>query len=99
MFTENIVAQMLRANGNKLFFHKFYKEGGKNRYEVDFLVRNGKKIDPIEVKSSDYTSHRSIDVLMERYSKTLGQPYIVYTKDLKKDGNVLFIPIYMAMFL
>ena len=99
MFTENIVAQMLRANGNKLFFHKFYKEGGKNRYEVDFLVRNGKKIDPIEVKSSDYTSHKSIDVLIERYSKTLGQPYIVYTKDLKKDGNVLFIPIYMAIFL
>lgn len=99
MFTENIVAQMIRANGNKLFFHKFYKDGGKNRYEVDFLVRNGNKIDPIEVKSSDYTSHKSIDVLMERYSKTLGQPYIVYTKDLKKDGNVLFIPIYMAMFL
>ena len=99
MFTENVVAQMLRANGNELFFHTFYKDGGKNRYEIDFLVRNGKKIDPIEVKSSDYTSHRSIDVLMERYSKTLGQPYIVYTKDLKKDGNVLFIPIYMAMFL
>lgn len=99
MFTENIVAQMIRANGNKLFFHKFYKEGGKNRYEVDFLVRDGKKIDPVEVKSSDYTAHKSIDVLMERYSKTLGQPYIVYTKDLKKDGNVLFIPIYMAMFL
>ncbi len=99
MFTENIVAQMLRANGNELFFHTFYKDGGKNRYEIDFLVRNGKKIDPIEVKSSDYTTHKSMDVLMERYSKTLGQPYIVYTKDLKKVGNTLFIPIYMAMFL
>ncbi len=99
MFTENVVAQMLRANGNKLFFHKFYKEGGKNRYEVDFLVRDGRKINPIEVKSSDYTAHSSLDVLMERYSKTLGQPYIVYTKDLKKVGNILFIPIYMAMFL
>lgn len=40
-----------------------------------------------------------MDVLMERYSKILGQPYIVYTKDLKKVGNILFIPIYMAMFL
>ncbi len=99
MFTENIVAQMLRANGNNLFFHTFYKDGGKNRYEIDFLVRNGKKIDPIEVKSSDYTAHRSMDVLMERYSKTLGQPYIVYTKDLKKVGNTLFIPIYMAICL
>lgn len=99
MFTENVVAQMLRANGNNLFFHTFYMEGGKNRYEMDFLVRNGRKIDPIEVKSSDYTAHKSMDVLMERYSKILGQPYIVYTKDLKKVGNILFIPIYMAMFL
>ena len=99
MFTENVVAQMLRANGNNLFFHTFYMEGGKNRYEMDFLVRNGRRIDPIEVKSSDYTAHKSMDVLMERYSKILGQPYIVYTKDLKKVGNILFIPIYMAMFL
>ena len=99
MFIENVVAQMLRANGNNLFFHTFYMEGGKNRYEMDFLVRNGRKIDPIEVKSSDYTAHKSMDVLMERYSKILGQPYIVYTKDLKKVGNILFIPIYMAMFL
>ncbi|MCQ2084899.1 MAG: ATP-binding protein [archaeon] len=100
MFTENIVAQMLRSNGHKLFFHIFYKEqNSKNKYEVDFLVRSGKKINPIEVKSSDYTSHSSLDVLMERYSKTLGQPYIVYTKDLRKVGNVLCIPIYMAICL
>lgn len=99
MFIENVIAQMLRANGNNLFFHTFYMEGGKNRYEMDFLVRNGRKIDPIEVKSSDYAAHKSMDVLMERYSKILGQPYIVYTKDLKKVGNILFIPFYMAMFL
>ena len=100
MFMENIVAQMLRANGHRLFFHSFYKdEDKKNRYEVDFLVRDGKKIDPIEVKSSGYTNHSSLDYLMKTYSKTLGQPYILYTKDLKKDGNVLFLPLYMAICL
>ena len=100
MFTENVVGQMLRANGHKLFFHSFYvKENDKNRYEVDFLIRSGKKICPVEVKSSDYTTHSSMDEFLKRYSKILGQPYIVYTKDLKKVGNILFIPIYMVLCL
>lgn len=100
MFMENIVAQILRMNGHRLFFHSFYKgEGKKNRYEVDFLVRDGKKIDPIEVKSSGYSSHSSLDHLMKTYSKTLGQPYILYSKDLKKEGNILFLPLYMAICL
>ena len=104
MFMENIVAQTLRSNGHRLFFHVFYKENEdgtekKNRYEVDFLVRHGKKIDPIEVKSSGYSGHASLDYLMEKHSKTLGQPYILYAKDLKKDGNILFLPLYMAICL
>ncbi|MBR1452033.1 MAG: ATP-binding protein [Candidatus Methanomethylophilaceae archaeon] len=100
MFMENVVAQILRANGHRLFFHSFYKgEDTKNRYEVDFLVRDGKKIAPIEVKSSGYTNHSSLDYIMKTYSKTLGQPYILYSKDLKKDGNVLFLPLYMAICL
>lgn len=99
MFMENVVAQALRANGHRLFFHTYYKDDGKNRYEVDFLVRNGRKIDPIEVKSSGYSDHQSLDYLMNRYSKTLGQAYVLYTKDLKKEGNVLFLPIYMAICL
>lgn len=99
MFMENIVAQALRSNGHRLFFHAFYKDEGKNRYEVDFLVRHGKKIDPVEVKSSGYSSHSSLDYLMERHSRTLGQPYILYSKDLKKDGNIMFIPLYMAICL
>lgn len=103
MFMENVVAQILRANGHRLFFHSFYKgedkDKSKNRYEIDFLVRHGKKIDPIEVKSSGYSNHSSLDCLMKRHSKTLGQPYILYSKDLKKDGKILFLPLYMAICL
>ncbi|MBO4568932.1 MAG: DUF4143 domain-containing protein [Candidatus Methanomethylophilaceae archaeon] len=99
MFMENIVAQILRANGHRLFFHSFYKDGGKNRYEVDFLIRSGKKISPIEVKSGVYSRHSSLDHLMAVHSKTLGQPYILYSKDLRKEGNVLFLPLYMAICL
>lgn len=71
----------------------------KNRCEVNFLVRNGKKIDPVEVKPSGYSSLSSLDYLMNTYSKTLGQPYILYSKDMKKDGNTLFLPLYMAICL
>jgi len=99
MFMENIVAQTLKSNGHRLFFHTFYKDDGKNRYEVDFLVRHGKKIDPIEVKSSGYSNHSSLDYLMKKHSKTLGQPYVLFSKDLKKEGNVLFLPLYMAICL
>ena len=100
MFMENVVAQILRSNGHRLFFHSFYKDKDKKiRYEVDFLVRNGKRIDPIEVKSSGYSSHSSLDYLMDVYSKTLGQAYILYSKDLKKEGNILFLPLYMAICL
>ena len=99
MFIENVIAQTFRSNGHRLFFHAFYKDGEKNRYEVDFLIRCGKKIVPVEVKSSGYKSHSSLDYLMKRYSKTLGQPYILYSKDLDKDGKVLFLPLYMAICL
>lgn len=99
MFMENMVVLILRANGHRLFFHSFYKDGAKNRYEVDFLVRNGRKIEPIEVKSSGYSSHSSLDCLMDRYSKTLGQPYILCSKDLRKEGNILILPLYMAICL
>ena len=100
MMTENMVAQTLRANGYELLFHSFYnREDNNNRYEVDFLIRKGGKICPIEVKSGSTTKHASLDRLMRMHSKVLGQPYIISTRDLNKDGNIRFIPIYMTMCL
>ncbi len=100
MFAENVVAQMLRANGHKLFFHSFYeRDENNNRYEIDFLIRDRKRICPIEVKTSVASKHASLDRYMRRYSKTLGQAYVLCGKDLKKDGNILYLPIYMAICL
>ena len=100
MLTENMVAQMLRANGHDLYFHSFYdRDKNNNRYEIDFLIREGRKISPIEVKSSITTKHRSLDLLMARHSKTLGQAYILNLRDVKKEGNILYLPIYMAICL
>ena len=51
---ENVVAQMLRASGNELFYHTFPTEKGNRNYEIDFLLARKNKICPIEVKSSGY---------------------------------------------
>jgi len=105
MYVENIVSQTLRCNGYPLYFHSFYltDEEGKrisnNRQEVDFLIPNKKKISPIEVKSGNNRGHASLKHLMTRYSKYLGQTYIIHTKDLEKKGNILFIPLYMTFCL
>ncbi len=96
---ENIVAQMLYATGNKLFYYTFPKENSSHNYEIDFLIAKRNKISPIEVKSSGYKTHRSIDAFVNKFSDKIGQRYLVYTKDLRKDGELLCIPIYMTMFL
>lgn len=105
MYAENIVSQTLRCNGYPLYFHSFYltdDEGNRvsnNRQEVDFLIPDNRKISPIEVKSGKNRGHASLRHLMEKYSKYLGQAYIIHTKDLEKKGNILFIPIYMTFCL
>ena len=96
---ENIVAQMLYASGNKLFYYTFSKENSSHNYEVDFLIAKRNKVCPIEVKSSGYKTHASLDAFVNKFSSKIGQRYLVYTKDLRKDGDLLCIPIYMAMFL
>lgn len=95
---ENLVAQMLVAAGNKLFYHT-WKKDDKHYYEIDFLISHGNKICPIEVKSSGYKSHASLDAFCEKYSKIINQRYLLYTKDLQKDGNTLLSPIYMTPFV
>ena len=92
---ENLVAQMLRASGNKLFYYTFPKDL-KHNYEVDFLISRGNKISPIEVKSGDYRKYESLKTFANKYSSRVGQSYILHTKDLAKDENVLCLPMYMT---
>jgi len=100
MFIENVIAQILRSNGHKLFYHSFYENAdNRNRYELDFLIRRNNKISPIEVKSGTNTSHRSLEIAMKKYSKHLGQPFILYTGDVKKKDGIAYLPLYMAICL
>ncbi|MBR1911797.1 MAG: ATPase, partial [Treponema sp.] len=64
-----------------------------------FLIRKKRKICPIEVKSSSYQRHTSINKFYRKYSDTLGQAYILYTKDIMEKDGILYLPVYMTMFL
>lgn len=90
---------MLTAVGNRLFYHTWPTESGKHNYEIDFILSRGSKINPIEVKSSGYNTHVSLDAFRAKYSSRIGQSYLVYTKDLRKDSDVLLIPTFMSMFI
>lgn len=96
---ENVVAQMLMAAGNMLFYHTWPTESGKHNYEIDFLLSHGSKVCPIEVKSSGYKSHASLDAFLAKYPERVAQSYLLYTKDLRKDKNTLLVPVFMTMFL
>ena len=96
---ENAVAQTLAANGNELFYHSWQNETSKHNYEVDFLITRKNKICPIEVKSSGYKAHTSLDEFCKKFSSRISDKYIVYTKDLAKDSDMLYIPMYMASLL
>ena len=96
---ENMVAQILSANGQALYYHTFVNPQTKRSYEVDFLSLKQNKLCPIEVKSSGYSMHKSLDAFAEKYSERIAEKYLVYTKDLKKDGDTLLLPIYLLPFL
>lgn len=96
---ENVVAQELVAHGRGLFYHTWEKPGAKRNYEIDFFITEGKKIAPIEVKSSRYKTHASLDAFATKYSSRIGNQYLVYTKDFQKDGPINCIPTYMSCFL
>ena len=95
---ENLVAQMLRSAGHELFYHTFPAENNHN-YEVDFLLSRGNKIVPIEVKSSGYKTHKSLDAFCEKHSSRIGDRILLYTKDYQKDGATICMPIYFTSLL
>lgn len=96
---ENMIAQMLRASGKDLYYHTIPYAEGKKYYEVDFLISDRHKIAPIEVKSSGYKSHKSLDEFSDKYSERIMNRYVIYTKDYKRENGVEYLPVYMTMFI
>lgn len=96
---ENIVAQCLASQGNELFYYTMLNGSSRHNYEIDFLLAKKNKICPVEVKSSGYKTHKSLDVFCDKYSDRIGDKYLIYTKDVGKDKDIFCIPVYMTMFL
>lgn len=96
---ENIVAQILAANGNELFYYTFMNEESRHNYEIDFLLARKNKICPIEIKSSGYKSHTSMDKFCEKFSDRVLWKYLIYTKDYAKEQDLFCLPVYMTSFL
>lgn len=96
---ENIVAQCLTASGNELFYHTIMNEKSKHNYEIDFILSRKNKIVPLEIKSSGYKTHKSLDVFSDKFSDRILKRYLVYTKDISKDQDIFCIPVYMVPYL
>lgn len=90
---ENLIAQMLTSSGHTLYYYTF-PDGNKHNYEIDFLLSKGDKIVPIEVKSSGYRTHKSLDLFCEKYSSRIGDRLLLYTKDYHQDGPTTCLPVY-----
>lgn len=104
MIYENAIAQMLTANGHRLFFHTHYNnEKKRNDMEIDFIISNNSKtkykIYPIEVKSGVRYTTTSLERFREKYKSRIGGCYIIHPKNLSEKDGILCIPPYMAICL
>lgn len=96
---ENAVAQMLTAKGNNLFYYTMKSETSNHLYEIDFLLSNGTKINPIEVKSGNYREHKSLNIFCDKFSSRIREKYVVHTKDYKWENGINYLPVYMIPFI
>ncbi len=96
---ENLIAQMVASRDYELYYHTFEKENSSHYYEVDFLVPNKSKIDAFEVKSSGLGKHESIKEFYKKYSKNINNIYLLSSKDVSNEENLLLRPIYLMPFI
>lgn len=105
MFMENIVAQMLVASGNSLYFYSnSSRDNIQDRMEIDFLIQKSTitsrhNISPIEVKSGKNYTINSLKKFIKKYKNQLDIPYVIHTGDFKIEDGIVYLPVYMTMFL
>lgn len=104
MLVENIVAQMLHASGNEIYFYSNASHEAAERMEIDFLIRKPSvtsrhNISPIEVKSSSRYTLTSLEKCITKYGEYLSTPYVLHSGDMMERDGIMFLPLYMAMCL
>ena len=96
---ENAAAQMIAASGNRLFYHTWKKDDDVHFYEVDFLIASNAKLVPMEIKSSNVNTHKSISAFFKKYSKKVYRQYLFSQKDVGHMEQLIYKPIYMLPFV
>ncbi len=105
MLVENLVAQMLRVSGHKLYFYSNSdRKSAENRMEIDFLIpkpdlTNRHNTCPIEVKSTNRYVTTSLEKFINKFSKQVATPYVLHTSDLKVQEGIVYLPLYMTPLL
>ncbi len=104
MFYENVIAQMLVSAGHKLYFYTHYNvEQHRNDIEIDFILSNSSKLKykiyPIEVKSKDRYTTKSLEKFNDRFHQRIGGNYVIHPKNLVVAKDTIYIPAYMAFCL
>ena len=104
MLYENVIAQMLVANGHKLYFYTHYsEEKHRNDIEIDFLISNNSKLKykvyPIEVKSGNRYTVKSLKRFREKYNERIGECYVIHPRNLSFKEDIVCIPPYMTICL
>lgn len=96
---ENVAAQMIAASGNRLFYHTWKKDDDVHSYEVDFLIASNAKLVPMEIKSSNVNTHKSISAFFKKYSKKVYRQYLFSQRDVGHMEQLIYKPIYMLPFV
>ncbi|MBQ8293020.1 MAG: ATP-binding protein [Bacilli bacterium] len=92
---ENVVAQIINSNNRELYYHIWKDKDKTHYYEIDFLLSDGSKIVPIEIKSSNYNNHKSIDEFSKKYSSCISKKILFSQKDFSNDEMLELKPIYI----
>lgn len=92
---ENAVAEELFSHGLKLYYFNSKKQG-----ELDFVIKLDDKILPIEVKSGkNYLRHNALKNVIENKDYEIEKAYVLYNENIKRVGNIVYLPIYLMMFI
>lgn len=92
---ENFVAQELLANGFALHYFHSNRLG-----EVDFVVQDGSRVLPVEVKSGgSWRAHRALDNVMGTRDWGLEEAFVLCKGNVGREGRTTYLPLYMTMFM
>ncbi len=92
---ENLTAQELSAHGWNLHYFNSKRQG-----ELDFVLEDDSGVTPIEVKSGkDYERHHALSNVMGNKAYGITQAYVLCNDNLRVEGEVVYAPIYMLMFI